>query len=126
MVQGFACLAGGTEYLGTLSQVLIVLFCDFVLSLGEFHFTKVYGLVSAVNEQVYLCSFAFPPTYIALHTKNSQFLFYLSDMVQAQLLKGITAPRSARRRVNHILPMVFILTSVTFDIAQMEQGKQVC
>ena len=50
MVQGFACLGGGTENLSTSSQVLIILLGDFVLSLGEFHFTKVYCLVPAVNQ----------------------------------------------------------------------------
>ena len=59
LMQGLTGLCGRAETFCSLTQMFVILFCDFELSLREFHLTEIDGLVTSVNQQINLPTVSF-------------------------------------------------------------------
>ena len=83
---------------------------------GKFHLTKIDDLITTINDQINLrflsLFFAHPGGGCSLYAADPQGLFYLVNMRQANLFKGITAPSPILRAVKTTYPVLFVVRNV--------------
>lgn len=119
----------------TAKQDLIIL-VDNIGVVGKLHLANIDNLVAAVDKQVDLRTFplvavivgegwARPRTHIAQHRLDANGFLDLRDVLQANLLEGIAAPRHPRRVLAHIAPKMMVLAVVVRHETQVEQTEQV-
>lgn len=113
--QRFASVCLPDKCLQFVIQLCSIRLCDLVFRARELHLADVGSLVSTVDNQVDLCplliivTLTAPAASTALNARDAKSLFNLSDMVQAQNLKGIATPGTILPAIEGVCPKGFIL-----------------
>lgn len=95
----------------------------------KFHFAKRDGIVAAVNEQVNLrpvvhfTALGKKAVLPVMDAGNPQGRFYLFDVLQANVLKGIPAPRFPRLGLARQFPFSRFIGRQLLDEFEMKKGK---
>ena len=114
-----------------------IVFVNDEFIIAVFHLAKILDIVASVNNEIYLRPFPMAAVSIGIrfhapgisltqHAGYSKFLFYLSKVMQAYLLKGVPCPCVLLASFTVFCPVMLILSGTAAHESQVKQREHIC